>query len=319
MEEAADFNGVIIQTTYTDPATRLSFLLNHISLPYAIPYELLAVSEQSLRATPFKKFRNNFIRLNIAEGGKTWLMDDYHRDIFIHNCRMSARLAKNSGMKGFFIDAEAYAGSIFWKYEALAALHPTAYEFADYQRKYAETGLLVGQAIAEEYPEIIIPIAISYEQLRSVTATQLPSNKYGLLPSFLNGLHDGVGDRARIINTLEDGYANKVEADFDYDFNIQITKNVPYLNSSKYHTVHVHGMSTWCDYPGTGFDFNVVSNNYNTPAAFEANLDMALKRVDFLVCYSQQINWQAPLVGVNAPPAEYLAALSRIASKYRAI
>jgi len=316
MEAAADFNGVIIQSTYTDPVTKLSFLLNHISLPYAIPYELLVPSEQGITSTPFKKFKANFLRANIAEGGKTWLLEDAQRDIFVHNCGMTARLAKNSYLTGIFIDAEAYGGSIFWKYEALAALHPTAYTFQDYQSKYYETGLLVGQGIAKEFPTIKLLIAISYEQLRSVTAAQLPANKYGLLPSFLNGLHEGVGNDARIVNTLEDGYANRVEADFDYDLNVQIAKNVPYLNSVKYPTVHVHGMSTWCDYPGTAFNFQDPSKNYNTPEKFEANLEMALKRVDWVVSYCEQINWQAPTVGVNAPPAPYLAALSRVAVKY---
>lgn len=315
METSADFNGTVIQTTYIDPVTNLSFLLNHISKPYAIPYNLLIPSVDSLLKTPFDKLKSNFIRVNIAEPGETNVFNPAHVTAFINNCGVTARLAANSRVIGIFLDCEAYASSIFWKYEALSALNGRGISFAEYQTKYYEVGALIGQEITKEYPNIKIAIAISFEQLRSVPVGDLPTNRYGLLPSFLNGLHDGVGLEVRLINSLEDGYANRVDGDFDYDLAIQEPKNVPYLTSTNYSNVHVHGMSTWCDYPGTGFDFVDTSKNYNTPQIFQGNVQKCAERVDWIFMYCQQLNWQAPTVG-NAPPEPYLKALSSALRPY---
>ena len=314
MEAAAAFNGVVIQSTYNDPVTNLSFLLNHVSHPFSIPYKLLEPSEQTIGTTNFKAFKHNFIRVNLAEPGLTWLFDPSERDSLVNNCRMCARLAKNSAITGILFDMEAYSNSKFWNYSALSALHPNTNTFDHYRYKYYDVGYQVGEELAEEYYNITLAIAISFEQLRSIPRASLPSNRYGLLPSFLNGLHDGIGFDAKIINTLEDGYANRVEADFDYDLRIQ--KEPPYLASGNYKKAHLPGMSIWCDYPGASFDFNDASKNYNTPHTFEDSLNLALQKVDWLFCYSQQINWDKQSIN-SSPPKSYLDALSRVSKYYK--
>jgi hypothetical protein len=319
MEAAADCNGTVIQNTYIDPTFGRAFLLNHISTLYQIPYALLEPSEARLLATPFQKFRVVFLRANIAEPGTTWLMDNAQRDIFVANCTSIAKLAYRGGVIGVMIDNEAYNGSDFWRYDDLAIQYPSAYTFADYQQRYYEVGVLVGQGMTSEYARIKIALQISFEQLRSIPAGSLPANKYGLLPSFLNGLFDGVGRDVRIINTMEDGYANRVAADFDYDVDIQRPANVPYLTSLNYPAAHLYGMSTWCDYPGTGFNFNQVDLNYNTPGGFYNNLNLSLERVDWVISYGEQLNWQDPRIGVSAPPAEYRDSLTRAARLWRVI
>lgn len=316
MEDAADFNGVIIQATYADPATMRSFLLNHISLPYAIPYELLTPSEQTIASTQFRKFKSNFLRINPADPGKTFLFDIAHKHAFVHNLRMSAKLAKRAGLSGLFLDNEAYYGSTFWRYTSLLVEHPGSGSFDDYRAKYYEVGLEVGKTFTEEFPTIKLILAISFEQLRGVTEDKLPYNKYSLLPSFLNGLYDGMGDYAQIINSLEDGYANKVMGDLDYDLKIQVLPAVPYLTSQRYTAMHVQGMSAWCDYPGKGFNFEDVSKNFFSPQGFESIMDLNLSKVNWVISYSEQLNWQAPVIGVNAPPSPYLEALNRVAKKY---
>lgn len=321
MEAAADFNGIVIQTTYQDPVAGRSFLLNHISVPYAIPYELLQPSEERLSGTIFTKFKSNFIRMNIAEPGLTWLMNDVDRDIFVHNCAMAARLARKAGMLGIFIDTEAYSGSMFWRFLGIALEHPGLPTFAEYEAKYYDTGLRMGREFRREFCDITLAIAVSFEQLRKVAATDLPTDRYGLLPSFLNGLYDGLANSATatIVNVMEDGYSNRIDADFDYDLAIQQQANVPYLTSRNYSNVHAYGMSTWCDYPGTGFNFTDVSKNYNTPKGFEANLEMCLSRLDWVFNYSQQLDWLDPVMGVNAPPVAYVEALSRAMRKRKEV
>ena len=63
-----------------------------------------------LKATPFRRFRHNFLRFNTAPGLIDWFDD--HAAI-LNNARLAARVAREGGCAGILFDVEEYQGKLF--------------------------------------------------------------------------------------------------------------------------------------------------------------------------------------------------------------
>ena len=63
-----------------------------------------------LRATTFRRFTHNFLRLNTAPGDLDWFDD--HAAI-LNNCRLAARVAREGKCAGILFDVEEYQGRLF--------------------------------------------------------------------------------------------------------------------------------------------------------------------------------------------------------------
>lgn len=310
MEQNA-FDGMVIKAQYVDPFHGTVNYHNHICAPYSIPYSLLATPLSAMQGCPFKKFRHNFFRMNVAEPGTIWAFDRVGVDAFLNNLYHGCVFAKESrAFVGVILDMEAYSSSIFWKYSS----QPQTKTFAQYQAQYKAMGRESGRRMISAFPACEFVIVVSYEQLDGVATASLPTDTYGLLPSFMDGLTDAVEAPASIHNYQEQGYGNQLQAWFDADFEIQEERNVPHLGSGNYPYVTNKGMATWPDTPGTGFDFNVDTNNYDSAAQFALNLGKALAGVDkYVWVYNEQMKWPGfadTSPSVSDVPAVYVAALA---------
>lgn len=307
MEQVA-FDGLVIKAQYSDPFLGTVDFQEHVCAPYSIPYTALATPLSEMVGCSFRRFKHNFFRINSADPGTVWLFDKIQTNAYLHNIRIAARFAKAAGFVGLWIDNEAYNSSIFWKYSSL----PQAYTFAQYQQRYKEVAREAMRLIQVEFPGLEVVLLISYEQLDGVATASLPSNTYGLLPSFLDGLYDAAEPPVTITNYQEQGYANQLQSWFDADFAIQLSANAPHLNSANYDHVNCIGMSTWPDTPGTGMDYVDDTQNYDSAAQFALNLGKALAGVTkYVFVYNQEhFKWWAGTAGVDAVPTVYRTALA---------
>lgn len=301
MEQVA-FDGIVIKAQYSDPFYGTVNFQERVCAPYSIPYSALSTPLTEMTGTTFRRFKHNFFRINSADPGTVWLFDKTETNAYLHNIRTAAKFAKAAGFVGLWIDNEKYNSSIFWKYSSL----PSTYTFAQYQARYKEVAKEAMRLIQLEFPGLEIVLLVSYEQLDGVAAADLSTNNYGLLPSFLDGLYDAAEPPTTIHNYQEQGYGNQLQAWFDADFAIQLSANAPHLGSANYDHVNGIGMSTWPDYPGTGFDFATDTNNYDSGAQFALNLGKALAGVTkYVFVYNEQMKWWAGTVGVDAAPTAY--------------
>lgn len=312
------FRGGMMRLQYEDPSLGLSNLDQQVSRDYAIPYDLLEPSMDITAAIPFTNWTHNFLRLDVARPGLTNMLDPASVDDFINNIRVAARAAFNVGYKGLILDMEAYSSSALWNW----TLQPAGPSFADYQAAYLAAGSIAINAIEQEfkYRAAEIIIAISYEQLKNITTLgQLEVYRYGLLPKFLDGLHDNA-TTSRLTCMCEDSYVNKTAADMDYDIALQTPPGVPWLGSLNYSNVHLNGLSTWldangADVGGQAFSYTFPASNYFTPEGFQNALELMIPRVDkYCVVYTDAATRWPGMVrpGTDAVPDQYVQTLNNM-------
>lgn len=309
-----DFDGAVIQPSYTDPSVGLTQLHARISWSYPIPFSLMDTPLNDLAATNFHTITENFIRADLCRPGTADLSVSADLSAFINNLTVTARVAKVAGFPGVLWDMEAYESSPFWKHSELPA-GPT---FEEREAIYYSAGRLAVQSVQSYFPNIDLMIAVSYEQVSAVDAGDLSTSSYGLLPKFLDGLHDGAvkSNGIRIVNILEDGYSNETAADWDYDIMQQHRSTMTHLGSDNYEAVHEHSLATFIDYPAAAtFDYVTDTNNHHSAADFHQNLIWMFERVPrYGIVYTEDPKWWPGhfTVGVNQMPSVYVAAMSGV-------
>lgn len=325
IEASGAFDGMVIEPSIVDPSLGIISAVNSVARTYRLPWELFATTTLArqplvdIRATDFVRFKKNFIRANIGsrQSVGSVIVNPFVQaefDTYVNNIGMFGRLAEESGEHAVLFDTERYNSSPFWGTYALRD-PGSAHTHAEWKAKMQELGEASMNELDSTFPDGIITIAVSYEQTKQNPTTPPENNNYWLQPSFLDGMHNAAKSSRRIVNMMEDGYSNQTPADFVYDVLYQTRGGLgSTLGSPNYENVHEHGMSTWIDYPGTGFDFVDPSTNYNTPAIFKNNILLAAGSISpagrYVFLYAQQGKWWGGTAGVDAYQAAYVTALA---------
>ncbi len=178
------------------------------------PPEAVRMAIDDLKATPFKRFTDNFINLRVIPG---WPPDspEYHGDwfddewwkIIVENAKAAATVAREGGLKGILFDPEAYHGNP-WGYTVQR--HRAEKSFEEYAGKARERGRQLIKAINSVYPDItfIIILSTSYtahEVLRGEKVSREESHS-GLLPGFIDGIIEGSTPGTTLIDGFENAY-----------------------------------------------------------------------------------------------------------------
>jgi hypothetical protein len=91
---------------------------------------------EDLRATPFHRLTDRFLRVNVSPGNVDWF-DDRAWAVVPHNVGVAAQIAKQGGCKGFMFDVEQYNDQLF---DYGKQKHRQTKTFADYRAKVRERG-----------------------------------------------------------------------------------------------------------------------------------------------------------------------------------
>jgi hypothetical protein len=265
-------------------------------------YRALTPALKALRNTKFKKFTDNFIRLNITPGTVDWF-DNF--ESVIHNTSTLAKFVRAGGQRGILLDLEPYDHKLF-SYQKLKYRDSTSFD--SYASQVEMRGRQFMRAIKRKAPRARILLTFAYEQAlkKSSDPTLDP---YGLLPAFIDGMLSIADKRMRIINGYEGSYSYTEEKDFNWGYRqmkeVNLSKS-KYPN--KYRSLVSAGFGIWMDlYSNTkGWDTSNVYRNPRTPLDFQSAMVRALKRSDrYVWVYSQQPKWWEK----ENLPEEYVAAL----------
>ena len=232
--ERLPFDGIAIWPTAEIDGKREKIWFRWFN-PERIPEEMVADTIRDLKATEFTTFTDNFLQMSSQcgpLGAPSWWDDDAWEAISA-NMALAARIAKDCGLKGIMIDVEQYG----------AAESPYKYRF-NYPYAHAEEKKLLGRgqidklhtweafaagarrrgreimrAMCEVYPDItVISIAGLHELAkRRIGDGQgfcpdeqlkgLASSDYGVLAPFADGLLEGAGPAATVVDGCEGAYA----------------------------------------------------------------------------------------------------------------
>jgi hypothetical protein len=249
--------------------------------PTPIQYGDFAEAIADLKATRFRRFTDNFLWVWIASADSVRPVDFFAADyrVVVDNWRTAARLAKEGGYRGLFVDTEQYnpkVGPFAWeRVDNKSTRTPD-----EYAAKARERGREVMEAVNEVYPDIHMLWFFGY----AANGAQRPrTTPYAFVPDFIDGMIDAAGPECRIVDGYEQSYGFKTEASFQTARALikeQMRQTSP--APAKFDAIHRAGFGIWMDCHGLplGWDPANFLNNYYTPEEFEYSLHQALKYTD---------------------------------------
>jgi hypothetical protein len=309
--EQAPFDGTIFFAYYARPdGTRGNLSREAWSKSNVIPADALAPAIADLKATPFQRFTDNFLRVDVVPGDIDWFGD---LSAFLQNINLAARVAHDGGVKGLFLDTEQYSWATGRPFDYLRQPFANTKSFDQYAAQVRAQAKRVMQQIQVAYPDATIMLShgASYTWTRmGYGAKPLAGVGYDLLPAFMNGLIDGAQGGTRIIDGFEPSFYFDTLSKFDDAYTMIKKGCLPLIaNRTRYAAYVSVGFGLWMDRDWDklgGWNETDFSQNYYTPETFDDLTTKALQRSDrYAWVYSQNPNWWTM---EQVPPA-YAAAL----------
>ena len=254
---------------------------------------------ENLKATKFKKFTDNFIRLSTLPGEVSWF-DDEAWSTICGNYAIMAWLAKEGGLKGIHFDPENYkpVGKCLFQYDP-----GNKHSFEETYAKARERGRQFIKAMTKEYDNITIftvlgSLSIEFLALDNPDPMQfLKSDAYGLSVAFFNGMYDALPAQAKIIDGYErDGYWASTPLDYykmRYKYDVLSKRLLAPENIGKFQTQTSLGVATYLDaYVDETGNWVVKSDTISRLDLFRRNLTLAVKFSDeYTWIWSEQGKW----------------------------
>lgn len=309
--EQTPFDGCVFLVNYRDGKTTGSFLREAWGSRAFTP-ALLQPAIEDLKATPFKKFTENLLRVDVTPGNVDWF-DDFSP--ILNNMKLAARIARQGGCRGILFDTEMY-GAQLWTYKKQS--HAKDKTFDDYRKQAHQRGREVMRAFQEEYPGLTILLTFGYTLPRAETGgdlKKLPDAGYGLLPAFLDGMTQEAAGETKLIDGYELSYAFQTASQFEKgrkDFN---TRTLPFVGNAELYREHfTQGFGLWIDQDWRKLGWNVENpaKNFFTPEKLQAATRLALKDCNrYVWIYTEKPKWWTPSGRSENLPAAYADALRR--------
>ncbi len=270
----------------------------------------LAPALVDLQATAFKKFTDNFLRLNVTPADVDWF-DDFSP--ILSNVELAARVTRAGRCKGLLFDTEQYDKQLFTYRKQRDARTKSWEQYANQARL---RGQEVMRALQKGYPDITVMFTFSYSLLLEYARgdpKKLAETEYGLLAPFLDGmLAEAKGD-TRLIDGYELSYNFDDLSEFPPAYEKMRRGVLPLVaNPERYKEYFSAGFGIWLDFDWRkkGWDEKDVSKNFYTPEKFEATVREALKTSDeYVWIYSEQPRWWTDEGQSVKLPAAYEKAL----------
>ena len=299
--------------------------------------------EANLAQPPFLGLRGNLLSTRMGPGS----VDDDDDTGFAQvtaNFGALARAARRIGARGLMLDTQTYDRQLF----SFAAVG-RGRAFETVQASMRRRGEAVMRAMQAEHPDGLVVVTLGYADVfRSVCldGVSLETERYGLLPAFLDGMRDalGPGRERQLVDGFLPSYATRdgrafstlrsaivfdeaalragTGAAVSYRFPRQAGEadEFPWrtmeplrcseaVRSQLARTVGV-GFGVMVDFKSEPFDAAPYSRNFHSPEGFTEVLSAARREADSIVwLFSAQVDWWSRSGRTPLPPA-YRAAFT---------
>ncbi|HEY2588046.1 MAG TPA: hypothetical protein VGI81_20050 [Tepidisphaeraceae bacterium] len=310
--ESTPFEGVVFDIKYLKDGKADGPFISEAWGKRAFTAADLQSARDDLRATPFKRFTENFLRFNVTPGDVDWFDDEGFRAIE-GNAKLAAEVARDGHGRGILFDIEEYAFPLFTYPKQM---HAKDKSWADYSRQARLRGAQIMRAFQVGYPGVTVLFTFGYTLPYAYThhdPTKLDVARYGLLAPFLDGMLDAAAPDTKLVDGYERSYAFQSAQKFDgarHEFEAGV---LPYVvDADRYRARFRLGFGLWLDedWRKRGWDPSDPSKNYFTPAKFQAAVSDALRASDeYVWIYTETPRWWTPSGKPKDLPAAYEAAL----------
>lgn len=307
MEADMAVDGIVIHVEHTDPWYGTVKMCDRMFQGTALNFSDYATPLADLRETKFKRFTDNYIRINGMLPGKVDWFDERGMRIVQHNWEVAAWFARESGMRGWLLDLET-TGAFVEAFQYPSQKLASTKTFAQYQAQVRTWGFVLGTNIQNRFPDIEIFLTLGYEQASQTQGADLTNERYGLYTAFLDGLYDSCFGATTITNLFELSYPYRTQAEYDYAREKQL--NPPNCTSTRYALAARYGAASWLDNDSPNIGFNTSNDllNYNTANGFKNNIIYGLNVADVFWIRNEAVRFYN-LNGNPAVPQVYLTAM----------
>jgi hypothetical protein len=252
--------------------------------------------------TQAQRFKENLLDLKAQPGTNDWF-DDIAWPSNFQQCKNIAMIARDTGCKGVFFDTESYSyGTPFQFAPTTTTVRDPSKSFAEYQAKVRQRGQEFMLALQAGFPGLQVLLTWGYyiALSRVTSTTPLSMGKYGLLPSFLDGMLDVA--TVQLYDGYEHSYGFKAASNFDgalAEFTVGYGSE-----SAGYGQHYTPSFGLWLDCYSNTSAYRWGVNNYFSPAQWQTSLGLALAKTQkYVWVYSEQANWYD-----SSMPAAYQSA-----------
>jgi len=341
--ERKPFDGVVLHLTVPGVPPGVSNFSWHLDDHRYQWHEILPAVEE-LKAVPFRRFRHNFLRINLNPGnGPLDMLDDQTWETVFANLRLAARTVREAGLKGFMLDPEAYARpdptsgrprfNVFdYGRRAVREASLDVYRSAAFKRGREAAAILGSTA-----PDLVLLFAFAYT-FPCGSPTRAADGGYGLLPAFLDGILVAKPPNMVVIEGHESSYPLRYCPQFQeayrrlrvecrrlslvpdrYDRDLRIAFAIWMDNESGSYCASYRKEGKPCPWTDPNL-YPVEARHQVDPHDFEGAVASALDLTDrYVWIYSEEPKWWTPSRpdGENLP-AEFVEAIERARSAFAA-
>ncbi len=251
--ETKPFDGLVLRATLAEQeGTARSLAWSAVNRRYAA--EELRSFVEGVHRVPFRRFRHNFLRVNLNPTNRPFgMFDDESWDVLVANFALAAAASRETGRRGLMVDPEAYAeedlGTQIPRFNVFDfRLRRTAEEFPGYRREAYLRGQAIGRAAVSAYPGITLILAFG-PSATCLGRGALPEQRYSLLGAFADGLLAGAGGQATVIEGFEFSYPYRSSGQFQKAYaSLRGPCRDLSLDPPKYDRGLEVGFGLWLDY-----------------------------------------------------------------------
>jgi hypothetical protein len=313
--ETTPFDGCVFRFDVNDPQGTIQFAWNMWGRRAFTEAEAQP-SIHDLKATPFKRFTHNFLRVGVTPADLDWF-DDFSS--VLNNARLAAKVAREGKAAGIMFDVEQYDGNHFlFAYEKQRDAKTKSLD--QYAAQARLRGRELMQAFQEGYPDVQIMLTYAYglSLVQERYHRKHPGTpQYALLAPMLDGMIDAATGSSKIIDGYEHAYGYKTSAEFDNarkEMHGADLLSVAKADPAKLKKHLALGYGLWLDFGwrDKGWDPVDAEKNYFTPQSLEQSVRLALESSDeYVWLYHENPQWWSPTGKRNALPPAYDQALRR--------
>lgn len=289
--EKKPFNGVAMKLSVDNNE-------NMIFRRKAYPAEAFNRDIQNLRATKFSKFTDNFLIVwSATESGWDWF-NESDTAAAEQNIRLFAKAAKAGSCVGIVLDLEAYGASP-WLYPKLP--NASRKSFQAYQEKVTQKGAQFIKILQAEIPNVriltLFHLSILYSEnpdlFEKMTSTEktsyLSRNRYGLLPSFINGILEAAAPGTIIIDGNEESLWYASHVPYSRMANAMRNRVLSLIKPENREKYRVHGQIGQSVWPDFSLALPVKYLTYDTARADKKGLEKAF--ISYYLTPKQKLDW----------------------------
>jgi len=303
-----------------DPEKRMMRPLRWFKPP-AVTIGDFSIALDDLANTDFGRFKHNILWTGGTRSlGVNFFDDERWESVVCNNARVMAEICNRVGFEAVWFDVEVGGspggGYLTWNSPYFKDKHP----FEEYQAQARKCGRKLMEAFTSVKPDFKLIISHAYGPVLRALAGRdpgeaLPEISYSLLPSFLDGMLEGCGERGQVIDSGEGTYGAMTYAAFkawrEWDMlAAEKLSDVPHLLSKSYR----HAMAMWPDFrsDSNGWNADDFEKNHFSPDRMKHALHNAMAASDeFVWTYTQHAHWWPHhleiwpfhMGGLAAPPA----------------